>query len=325
MADGIIVLGMHRSGTSAISGTLKALGVNLGNSLIKPQENVNEKGFYEAGPVIDINNSLLCHMGSYWDDLFPSRQAFPDDKNVSRLFERATKFISSEFNNGMWAIKEPRMSVLLPFWEKVFDEVKKTYVFLYIFRHPEEVYASLHRRDGFSREKSYLLWLKYNLEAEFNSRGYTRHCLEYTDLFDDVEKKINDMQGALNIEFPKPYAQAKASLDEFLTTDLRNNVASKLDLQWENSTICSLALELYQTLLDCKGSNGEQSSEKFDQYLARYRHIFEELPRFVNEHYQSVSKQRGLYENMFLEAYNSKWWKTSMPIRWIEKRVRKLD
>lgn len=69
--DGILVLGMHRSGTSAIAGVLSKLGVDFGDSLLPGIAGVNDKGFFEHTDVIDLNEDLLAHMERTWLDLDP--------------------------------------------------------------------------------------------------------------------------------------------------------------------------------------------------------------------------------------------------------------
>lgn len=325
MSKGILVLGMHRSGTSTISGSLSKLGVNLGKRLIKPQKNVNEKGFYEAGPVLNINNALLCHMGSYWDDFYPQQPIDFDDGKVTRLINQARDYIHSEFQSEVWALKEPRISILMPFWQKVFEPLANQISVLYIFRHPEEVCGSLAKRDHFGRDKSYLLWIKYNLDAELYSRNRPRYFMEYNDLFNRFEKVVEQMQAALDVTFPLTYQQAKSALDDFVTTGLRNNVAKNLDPEQENSEAARLGLEMYQLLLKLKNDQSLDVASAFDSFRQRYLAIFAALPEYVIEHHRELGKERGRYENLFLESYNTHWWKLSSPFRWMEKKWRVID
>ena len=60
----IAVLGMHRSGTSAVARGLKALGVELGEHLMPPAANNNDKGFFEDVDVNALNNEILKLIGT---------------------------------------------------------------------------------------------------------------------------------------------------------------------------------------------------------------------------------------------------------------------
>jgi len=71
----IIVLGMHRSGTSAFTGVLNILGVELGSNLMEPTKE-NPRGYFEKRAVMEINDEILNILGSSWDDDF-----FSPDEN----------------------------------------------------------------------------------------------------------------------------------------------------------------------------------------------------------------------------------------------------
>lgn len=59
----VIVLGMHRSGTSALSRSLMALGLSLGQSLLDPQPD-NPLGYWEDREIVAINEEVLASSGS---------------------------------------------------------------------------------------------------------------------------------------------------------------------------------------------------------------------------------------------------------------------
>jgi hypothetical protein len=54
----IVVLGMHRSGTSTVTKSLELMGVGLGANL-HPAGFDNPKGFWEDRERIEINDKLL--------------------------------------------------------------------------------------------------------------------------------------------------------------------------------------------------------------------------------------------------------------------------
>src|ERR1700712_2357048 len=63
----ILVLGMHRSGTSALSGVVNALGPAAPKPLLAPRAD-NPRGFFESAALADAHDDLLLSAGSYWDD-----------------------------------------------------------------------------------------------------------------------------------------------------------------------------------------------------------------------------------------------------------------
>jgi len=63
--------------------------------------------------------------------------------------------------NELFAFKDPRTSLLLPFWKQVFEYCDFQVCYIIATRNPLSVVRSLARRDSFDEVKSYLLWFKY--------------------------------------------------------------------------------------------------------------------------------------------------------------------
>lgn len=170
----VVVLGMHRSGTSAITKSLEVIGVRLGDDLY-PAGPSNPKGFWENRECIEINRNLLEHLGSDPNGFDLTWSNFQKDAQVSDLMLRAARTISGELlvNNGIWGFKDPRTCRLLFFWNEVFSALDCEINFVIAVRNPASVAASLESRDGISPIKSYFLWLQYVL----SSFDYTRERL----------------------------------------------------------------------------------------------------------------------------------------------------
>lgn len=163
----VAVLGMHRSRTSLISGVLTQMGIYPGAELLLPQKD-NPKGFYENRLVVEFNDSkLLPLLRSSWDDVKPiDWQKLQDYKR--QLQEEAERIISETYKEAdLFLLKDPRLCVLLPFWEDIFAKLDIEIRPLLVFRNPIEVAHSLFYRNGFSITKSLLLWAKHVLYSEF--------------------------------------------------------------------------------------------------------------------------------------------------------------
>ena len=148
----IIVLGVHRSGTSLLTAGLERLGANLGiKSDYKSDE--NPKGFFENEEIVLFNDRLLHDLGGRWDNpLFDGSQALAD-KNSSDLdgwYDEADNVFTRNFEgHDLIAIKDPRICQLLPFWTEVLSRngynQDNTY-FVHICRHPMEIAQSQFKR-----------------------------------------------------------------------------------------------------------------------------------------------------------------------------------
>ena len=148
----ICILGMHRSGTSCLTGTLESHGLHLGE--VNTFAKFNQKGNRESQEVMRINNDLLALNGGAWD--LPPTELVWDDA----LRERRDGFIRSYAGNRRWGFKDPRCVFTLPFWREALPGM----VIVGTFRHPYAVARSLLSRGEKLEPKTppLLLWKQHN-------------------------------------------------------------------------------------------------------------------------------------------------------------------
>uniref|UniRef100_A0A832GNH1 Adenylyl-sulfate kinase n=1 Tax=Caldimicrobium thiodismutans TaxID=1653476 RepID=A0A832GNH1_9BACT len=178
----LLVLGMHRSGTSLLAGLLHLSGIGMGRKLLPPAFD-NPKGFFENQAVYKLNEEeLLPLLGTKWYDPIPlEREMFAG--LPERLRQGALKILEEEYEGReVFGIKDPRLAILFPFWEEVLREFGAEIGVVFIHRNPLEVAYSLHYRDNFPIERGLLLWVKYNLCGELFSRAYPRIFVSYKEV-----------------------------------------------------------------------------------------------------------------------------------------------
>lgn len=146
----IIVLGMHRSGTSCLTGCLQAHGLYLGE--VNNAAPFNKKGNKENSQTWAINDHVLQLSDGAWD-VPPNQLRWNDEAKNMRA-----DFLSQYEAKHTWGFKDPRTMLTLPFWLEALDDRQ----FVATFRHPLLVAKSLESRNGFSTERSLALWLTYN-------------------------------------------------------------------------------------------------------------------------------------------------------------------
>ena len=167
----LFVLGMHRSGTSLLTGLLSKLGVGLPKSLMA-EHAMNAKGFFESTAVMNVNNEILGAGGSRWKDW----RAFhlPDEKREYAL-QRISQVLEEEFSGAdLIALKDPRICRMAPLWLAAAEQNGYSPRILLPYRHPMEVADSLRVRDGLTTPETLLIWLRHVLDAEYASRGLPR-------------------------------------------------------------------------------------------------------------------------------------------------------
>ena len=168
----LFVVGMHRSGTSAVSGALHFLGLNHGSKVMAPAPD-NPKGFWENRYVVNLNDRILDSIGASWD-MVPSyvsseagQVVDPAEHIRGKFSERLIQVWASQFNHsvGGVALKDPRICLTLPIWEQTARKDDREVSHLFAVRHVEDVASSLAVRNNFTPEQSATLWAHYNLAA----------------------------------------------------------------------------------------------------------------------------------------------------------------
>ena len=174
----VVVMGMHRSGTSTASGLLNILGLDLGKNIL-PVEEDNPKGFFENKSITLFNERLLDLLYATWNDTFSLPSDWWEDEDIISLQKEVIDIFESEFTDPQnLLIKDPRLSILIPFYQAIFKKLKILPYYIICLRNPLEVAESLSIRNNFTLQKSLLLWMDYMLNAEIHTRNADRRVLQ---------------------------------------------------------------------------------------------------------------------------------------------------
>ena len=244
----ILVLGMHRSGTSAVTQVINHLGVDLPQGLLEARED-NPAGFAESWRVQQLNDELLAMAGSGWDDWRQFNQDWYQAAARPAFQARAVETLRQEFSaSPLFVLKDPRICRLLPFWVDALRDFEAEAYCVLPLRSPLEVAASLKRRDNFSPAKSFMLWLRHVIDAEACSRNLGRAFVRYDALLDDWRGVIGDLARTLDLAWPRRSATAEVEIDRFLQHRHRHHVLTDQDVfdhpdlpLWVKETYSALA------------------------------------------------------------------------------------
>ncbi len=218
-----LVLGMHRSGTSAVTQLLALAGAHLPDNVM-PGDEHNAKGYFEPWRIAVFNDQRLRAGGGAWDDAF----CFPyrEIEDEADWRGRARDLFRTEYADAQFPLlKDPRVSVLMPMWRSVLEAEGLTARCVIPIRHPLAVAGSLARRDQFPTAKSVLLWTAYMLAAEADSRDLPRAFVDYDALLSDWRGEVARIEAAHGAPLPKMTAKVAAGIDAFLSPELRHNSA----------------------------------------------------------------------------------------------------
>lgn len=221
--DCLLILGMHRSGTSALSGSFAQLGFQMPVGLA-PADHNNKRGYFEAKPLWDVSDQLFEAIGSGWDDWAPiDVTALPEGLYETTLAQ-AVEGIAAQFPDpeGPFVLKDPRMCRLLPLWLAALSQAGCRVHPVLTHRDPREVAASLARRDGMAPGFALLMWMRYVLEAERWTRGMPRAFTSYRLLLDDWRAVMKRIDALLDIDMAERPSQNGDKVDALLSRTLRN-------------------------------------------------------------------------------------------------------
>ncbi|NDC36742.1 MAG: hypothetical protein EBZ48_01680 [Proteobacteria bacterium] len=219
----VVVLGMHRSGTSAITRALGALGVPLGDDLMEPGKD-NPRGYWEHRGCHKINEQLLRAHGSSWDDLDHRKLAELKHPSVPALRDQAAQLLK-EFLAGsnIWAFKDPRTCRLLSFWNRAIQDAGAEPLYLIVVRNPLSVADSLAARDSIDFVHAMYLWAQHLTQALAGSTGARGVVVDYDSVMAEPFKQLQRIAAGLQLPMPTMESSAvKYYCDEFLTSDLRH-------------------------------------------------------------------------------------------------------
>jgi len=276
----IVVLGMHRSGTSAITRALNVLGVELGDRLMSPTESINDKGFFEDIDFNTLNVEMLQVLDSDWHCLAPIELDDVSSLHQKGYFLRAVNLLRQKTANvPIFGFKDPRVAKLLPFWHAVFVHCEFDLSYVLAIRNPLSVAQSLAKRDGFSHEKSYMLWLGYVLTSLAFTKEHRRVLIDYDHFLHASQQDLELIADRLDLQInPQALHEYQA---EFLDVSLRHTVYTVNDLTTDQA--CPpLVRELYAVLLDASrdkqqidqpafNSSMELRVNEFDRLKANFR------------------------------------------------------
>jgi GT2 family glycosyltransferase/glycosyltransferase involved in cell wall biosynthesis len=246
--EALLILGMHRSGTSALARVVNLLGAQLGSRLLEPQTGVNAQGFWEHADVVSGHEALLGDLDSAWYDVRPLPVNWEDGAAAQRLEEHLARLLESDFSaHPLIAVKDPRLCRFVASWKRVLQRAGRRAKFVLILRDPEEVVRSLHRRDGLDQSTVRMMWLVYVLEAERATRDDPRSIVFYDELLTDWETTVDRIAGELDLRWPVSTGSARAQVEQELRSDLRHHVTSDVDRETADA-LAARCREVYDDL-----------------------------------------------------------------------------
>lgn len=192
----VLILGMHRSGTSLVSAIINKLGISGGDEGgLERSAEWNPRGYWEFRQFTQANNRILAALGARWDRVTGLRDSLfgLHEGQLSRICMELEPSFAGFGERGDWAIKDPRMCLVLPAWRSRFSSP----LAVLVVRDPIEVAISLNTRNQMPLTVGIALCEFYMKSALRHSRGMPRVLVDYNALLLNPEREISRLQEKL--------------------------------------------------------------------------------------------------------------------------------
>ena len=259
----VLVLGMHRSGTSALTGTLVRLGAVGPRTLIGPDAH-NAGGYWESVSFNRFHERVLRSAGSSWDAWTGISLTSIDSAEAADFANEFRGLLEQEFGNApLFVVKDPRICRFVPFWLRNLQALAIEPVAVLTVRPPTEVALSLAARNRLEREQSLLIWLRHMLDAEGETRTIKRSVVRYRDLLEDWKPVVDRITADTGIEWPRRWEVPEAEMADFLKPELCHHSSrpGSIGVDAPLSEWVTRTCEAFDLLLQ---SHGERKTEAFE-------------------------------------------------------------
>lgn len=234
----LLILGMHRSGTSAITRCLNLLGMDVGSQLLTPDQG-NAKGYWEHVEAVRINEALLAAFDMLWWHLDPLPKGWLQSEAAKIARVEIESFVRRDFSGvPLWGLKDPRMCRLAPLWIDVLSSMGITTNAVFVTRPPLEVARSMARGHGLSEPNCVLSWMQHLAEAELSTREMPRSMIRYEQLLSDPLAAVDRVSTDLSLVWPIAPGERLHALASFVDQGLRTQREDGADVALPSLATC---------------------------------------------------------------------------------------
>jgi hypothetical protein len=265
----ILVLGMHRSGTSAVAGAAHLLGAEPPKFMV-PAAADNPSGFFEAITVLGVNDWILRAGGSTWFDClnFGPDSLPPRSRDTGQALVNFS--LIGEFENAsLLLLKDPRLCLLLDYWLPVLRGTSITPAALLVLRDPHEVVASLMQRDHCPAAFTAALWLRYMFAAEHATRDCSRSFIRYEALLGDWRTCVARAAAQAEVQWRVGFDAVATQMQRFLDVGLRHHRSAAVPPA-PPGTLAALMEDAYRALLAIAEDDGDTQRGRLDRLRATF-------------------------------------------------------
>ncbi|MGH6848087.1 MAG: hypothetical protein ACREC0_11815 [Methylocella sp.] len=284
----LLILGMHRSGTSAFTNTFALLGAALPRNLLSGRCG-NEMGHFESARLLVEHDKMLNEIGSHWYGWNALSEDFFKSALARTFAARFAEIVREEYVDAeLIVVKDPRICRFVPIWREVAALLDANIKIVTPFRNPMEVASSLRKRDNLSIQESLLVWTRHVLEAEFWTRDLPRAFIAYEALLGDWRSVVDPCSKEIGLAFPRRSPKAERQVDIYLDRGLRRNIFGDNEFL-SHSNIPDWTKDAYVNLKKLQTDSLKQEAlQKLDQVRADFDRMSSNLASVFAERDQRL-------------------------------------
>lgn len=269
----VCIIGMHRSGTSLASNLLSKCGVGFGpHHQLLQGNHANLLGYFEHQEVAyQVNEKILEHFGGSWKSVPTLPENWQALKELDGIRKTAEAALAELQQSTFWGWKDPRASLLVPFWDSIYDRFK----YVICVRNPLDVALSLNKRDGIPLSEGSRLWHQYMSSALEHTDRHNRLIIFYEDFFLAPRQTLADLLSFIGL----PLHDKNLAACSTIFNEMRHHQSS-LDELLRHSQIDEHCKALYSQVLESESNtSGREASGQNDE----------------QQHYPFLSKRETLF------------------------------
>ena len=271
----LLVLGMHRSGTSAITRLLSLLGATLPRNILGAAPG-NAMGHWEPERLISYHDMMLAALGSSWDDWGHLDLSRLPVSHRAQIGADIRTILSEEYGKSpLFVVKEPRIARFADFFMSAMEPLGIRSRVIVAYRNPLDVIESLTRRkecwsDGHDRTDAALLWLSHMLSSEKAARALPHAVVSFETVMSDPVTAMKRLADQAGISFPRDIEGAAQEMKDFLVSDEVHH-SHKVEDVLLDTRVSTWVAECYIALRDIEVQRNVASArETLDRIAAEF-------------------------------------------------------
>lgn len=319
-----VVLGMARSGTSAITRGLKALGIDLGDKFLAGGVRWNPTGFWEDTDIVyDINQKVFQLLNHRWMTIQMVAADSFKHPGINKITQRAVNLLQQRFRTtNHWGFKDPRSTKLVPFWRNVFKTMAVEDCYVIALRNPVSSALSNQTLSGQRVETGLLYWVIHMIAAIENTQGKQRVIVSYEALLNDARQQLSRIKQQLSIPLPDNETEVNLYVDHFINQKLQRHPVNDADLMAHPAIAAvPLAARIYFLLLQVAKDELSLTDEVFQSAWQDIKSEFQRIyPCY--QYVDNILTRTKLTQKWIKKVKKSISWRLIYPLRLLDDYFR---